>query len=918
MGGNCNKVNKQTNVIDQKSYNVQPNPQYPNQPIQNNHLPSNNSYNNTSTYYNCKFPIKNVFSNSILELKYIISNIHIKLVLSHSKLKKSLYVTEVTISDKKFALISNFGHVPKINEIFEIHKQFSFEQLENSFLKITVYEFEEMLENQQNIFKTQNSFQVLNNLLPKCKYFSYFEIDLLSFFYRPCICDFAMMGQTPLSKNARINFLCKIEHRTPVIIKVNIDSNKPYIKLLTLKNKSSCKSIQRSPTGEFIYNTTSLSISNLKHIDLLLESDDKDVDYSYISLNGLKSEIINKMGFETINKFLIYAKMKKNDENKTNINNKKENTDLNMDINNQINQIDNKAFKISTIFDVPSPRMLNNLTGKDNLTIYSTISVKNFNVSLSLGNLPIITQMKNLVFTEFGYRYNISIYYMINNDINIIEFFKGQGVIFNEAYANLLPFYTILININSDINDIMKSIEFLLKYLTKSVDNMAMYFYYQSFDDLNKMIIIFMSICSALVTILSKINDNNQILKILQLIKLITKRQELNNDCICYCIRKFPNENSPKIIFNNFYLNLLNLNSIFKSKQLKIDATPLIEMYAILYFKKLYIRQAILNAFNNIITPYESNEGNLFLYELKYDEELNNYLSDENKNFIINNILKKPDYFSNFTIGNHNKLLKFILSYQYIINTNAYPLDFIYFNDNKMILNYMKKYIKATPLVKLTSDFHDGIGYLTRSLISFNEINSVMITSTNAYDLKNIYSLFEYLKRIILYFERENKQYFLMDYSFLEKAMIILVQIDHIISLPKIFWLYYYVSHIMLRGNLKWFIKNICNKNFYSFSYHWSIKVRSIFFKMILFIMCNRIKSNEGKYFKDEVLNEFLKGQKPPTKFLYYDEAQKDFKAVYLEYQNWLKAAPKKNGVIEFPEMPLPYKKKEFIDRVKL
>ena len=924
MGDVCSTVNR-VGESDTGKNNPQPTsePENPNyletlksffedikaQSITNNlNLTANKSYK-----YEC--PIKSQLGNSPYDLNFIISNIKIKSCISNNKFRKSAYVTEISFTQKNFPIIVNYGPTPLIDGKFDFHKEFTIDELENSFLNISIYEFDQMSENQLNSFKTQNE---VNGNLPQCKYFSYFEISLISFLFRPNKCDFAMMGQTPLSSGTRIAFNCDIEYKTSITIRANIFTGYNIINQLTLKNKNSCKGIGKDRSGGIVYKTGLLSINDLKFSDLILESDDSLNEYYYISLNSLKAKIIKKLGEESINQFLEFIKGKQLKEIQTNINMKRHNSVS--DFNKNSNDLNDNEDKISTICsDNTNQNIFGNFFGGIKFSTNNTITEKDSFAVLSLSNLPSITQMRNIIFTELGYRYNTTIFYILNNDINIIEYQKSIGISFNDIYSKIFPIYQAISN-NPSSNDIINYSQFLLQLLRTSVDYDSLYFQYQTYDDLSKMIIALMGICSSFILFLSKTSDKNVILSILQIINIILKRQELNNDCICYCIRKLNLKGtSPKTNYNDFYLNLFKLNSLAKEKiDLIDDNSYLIELYAILYFKKKYIRQAILNSFSNNIVQCDTSETNIFLYELKYDEELNGYLSDSTKGYILNNILKSPDFFSNLTSGNHNKLLKFILSYQDNININKYPYDFIHFKDNKFLLDHMKKYIKTTQIENISNEFHDSIGYLTKSILAFNEINAVMITSTNAYDLNNVYQLFEYLKRIIMYYYKENKQYFLMDYSLLEKAILILIQIDNMISIPKIFWFYYYVSHLVSRGNLKWFIKNICNKNFDLFAYHWSNRIRYIFFKLLLFIMCNRIKIGEGKYFNENLLNDFFKNQQIQKKTLYMDEARKDFNEALKDYQEWKQTAIGKNGMIKFPELLLPYVKNEYIDGIKL
>ena len=220
MGGISSVVNKinqeNSDIIPENDKNKQNK-----QPLNQDKSPSKQN-NNISKCYKFHCPVKNVLNNSIFELKYSFSNIIIKSCLSHSKNGNSLYVTAISLGDKKYQLITNYGNEPLINGLFEFHKQLTVNELENLYFKVIIYEFTELQEYQQDLFKTQNGYQILSQMKSKCNYYSYFEMDLLSFLFRPFVCDFAMFGHKPLSTCARIFFLCHIDHRSSIVIKANV------------------------------------------------------------------------------------------------------------------------------------------------------------------------------------------------------------------------------------------------------------------------------------------------------------------------------------------------------------------------------------------------------------------------------------------------------------------------------------------------------------------------------------------------------------------------------------------------------------------------------------------------------------------------------------------------------------------------
>ena len=141
-----------------------------------------------------------------------------------------------------------------------------------------------------------------------------------------------------------------------------------------------------------------------------------------------------------------------------------------------------------------------------------------------------------------------------------------------------------------------------------------------------------------------------------------------------------------------------------------------------------------------------------------------------------------------------------------------------------------------------------------------------------------------------------------MDYSVFELACEKLAENEDSISLPRLFWLYYCCSDMILSGNLKWFIVDIINKYFDKFAIHWSFTIRQVFFKLAIFILSNKLKKNEGKLFKKEKLNPFINNTLDNKDDPYIQGSYKDFKTIEKEYKEWLT----RNNYDEYPVFFLP------------
>ena len=84
-----------------------------------------------SKSYKYECPMKNKLKNSSHDLSFTVSNIRIKSCVSHNKCKKSIFVSEISFTQKKFPIEINFGAVPVINGIFTLHQTFTVNELEN-------------------------------------------------------------------------------------------------------------------------------------------------------------------------------------------------------------------------------------------------------------------------------------------------------------------------------------------------------------------------------------------------------------------------------------------------------------------------------------------------------------------------------------------------------------------------------------------------------------------------------------------------------------------------------------------------------------------------------------------------------------------------------------------------------------------
>jgi hypothetical protein len=227
------------------------------------------------------------------------------------------------------------------------------------------------------------------------------------------------------------------------------------------------------------------------------------------------------------------------------------------------------------------------------------------------------------------------------------------------------------------------------------------------------------------------------------------------------------------------------------------------------------------------------------------------------------------------------------------------------FSDNQELISTMANHIKEQGTLNLTSEFFDSVVYISSSYYALKQINSIMITSTNAYDSAANYQLIDYLQYIIESYYKETNNILIMDYNLLEKAITIIVSIENSLNLPKVFWLYYSNGHMMPTSNIKWLIKNVINKNFNRFMFSWSWKIRSLFVKLVLYTIYDRLQYINGKYLNLDMLNKLMNKSEINIDSPYKEQGIKEFNALYDEYIQW-KSAKQNNEFIDYPMIFLP------------
>jgi hypothetical protein len=421
------------------------------------------------------------------------------------------------------------------------------------------------------------------------------------------------------------------------------------------------------------------------------------------------------------------------------------------------------------------------------------------------------------------------------------------------------------------------------------------------------------------ITIIDQILKSKETYITIQLIIIINilmRREELDNSVIYYIFKNISVQNPmPFQYYNELNSSLYNLYVYLLSNQAPQNSEEiLIELFSRLYFKNNYFRRIMLSTLSGKNYVYNKNvidyDYDRFLFDEINNEKLNRYIYDNTINLFVQ-FSQNEKSLSNIKFDK-SKLFKRIIASLNDKGIYKYPFEFSLFNNIKDIISilvqeivsYRDEKINKPPL---NTEFYEMLMFFSYSYDSITSINNALINSTNIHNQYAIFTLFIYFKSLLEYNQSLTNSKLIFDYTVFEKASELLVQDEDSVSLPRVFWFYYSYYNLLLRGNLKWFIAQIVNKNFDKFAYHWSFTIRQVYYKFLIFVISDKLKDKEGRLFNQQKLNPFrsrnsINYQQKPYSF----EAMKDFDTICKEYNLWKSTRRGDNAELPIFSLPPP------------
>ena len=223
-----------------------------------------------------------------------------------------------------------------------------------------------------------------------------------------------------------------------------------------------------------------------------------------------------------------------------------------------------------------------------------------------------------------------------------MDHFQNKGILYNEINQKFEKNMQALRR-NHKMDMTLYEIQ---ECLNRSAEEDRKIYKYSCEEELLNTVMHLMEFGVKLIKKLQNNDDQSKIIAILEIISLLLKREELNNEIILFCIKKFePRGTNIRGLYNDFFLYLFKLNKIVKDKIKPSMYELLVDIYTSLYFRSALARESILNSLSLQVKDYENNDIDNFLYDIKNDDLLRVNLSESKKDIINTNMVKNSEYF---------------------------------------------------------------------------------------------------------------------------------------------------------------------------------------------------------------------------------------------------------------------------------
>ena len=792
--------------------------------------------------------------------------------------KTIFFVSHIKIRNKFLPPAFGIGTNPNFFYNATIQeKELSLSDLKENFVEIYISELDKI--NSIQIKEKANSLNENDNslsLFNKGVFYSGIKIDLFSIVFGPEFFDFPLFRKSDPKQEekiaGRISFRIKCDQLKPYKISImNLTIQKTAKKEQKIKANIT---LETSKSKRYIGNTISLKLNESGKESLEITAINSTCEDIYestldISLYNNQEDIIAHCSLSEIKDKLLFT---------------------------AFSYLVNRELKRQESYTLTNIKLPLFIEEEEQCEIIFDISISNF---------PFVIQKKNCFLTEKGVMNNVICLYpylpYCDQEKKFCHFNIHETL--NVAYNNIKDITDKMKNKNSVIKKYLSTIR---GELSKSIDNDIQLFKYETKSELRLIVSVLFRLTKELVRLIEISNDDsNLIMNILDTLRVIFKRGEMNGDIIEMMFEKDDGESDQKKydkikeILSKEYIeyiqSIILLGTLIKNKLPETKSFSLTEIYAGLFYKLEYIK----NMISSLMTEEKTLENENILFKHTFNCIKNQELLTSSTE-ILNQ--KNPnERFPN--LSSHKTIYLSLLKNIIAANSGKYSFPFV-----------PSSFDVVPSLIKSFSSLLTSPQFLYQNAFYINEIISLLLTessiinqilnnillSTNAYDTRSVYTTIDFIHSII------NKGKTKINWYLIQTAEKAIFSLENSLNITKMLWLYYCDAHMMELNHVQWFINNIVKNNYYSFAFHWSWKVRMMFYKTIVYIFEFRLGINNicvdfslNARNQNEKIGQILK-EKVKINTCEVEVGIKEYNSVIRELSQWSEGNKKKTFV-EYP-----------------
>lgn len=546
-----------------------------------------------------------------------------------------------------------------------------------------------------------------------------------------------------------------------------------------------------------------------------------------------------------------------------------------------------------------------------------------FSLKLQVTNIPLISQIPCGIYTEKG---------LVTNSYAVYKYlpcskqsFASYSYIRKQLHSIQTQMCNKVIKQRTEIDNKIDSIYHLalefseIKHLLEhSIDDNILFYQYETFDDIYDAQEAFLVIGNQILVIVDQLCIDEK-LSGLDILKLVGQRGEFEQTIVAeaWFISSVSYTSTlsskteatytmaPEVVKRNlivqFFTFLLNCLKYFQSS----NKTPLSKGYLLsfcanVFFKSPMFRDRITQSMLSGISltpkdtkdiPNDQELMNSFpeskilywdkFFNCRMKESMTSLVGQKGNDSSINEIIALANELEQLIMDEYTfsqislrgefffGLIKDIFDLASLkLSKDSKEVHWLAISAIPQILVAIAHELLHKEISEFPPNLNEILTIFVHEPLIVTRLTKIIISKTNAYDCQSVYFVFNMLDTIFQAHYQHFSCCLHFDYSVLTKISKIIIQIDNSLTLFMLLWLYYKNSHQMPIWHVIEITLVIVIPHFYKLFFHWSFRVRKMFYDLLLYILTYRLNDLVPySHIEDEIGSDSFNENRPKKKF---------------------------------------------------